>query len=314
MSQYLPYFIVAILGVASAAFIWFGVADRLAGGRRMARRLSGAAAVTAPGGAQKSRLLADDGPFQKFEQFLTPDDEERASRIRMRLLRAGYRNPAAVRLYFAIKWSIAIAGFIVGAIVFSLTMDPRSPMMPLTATVMLIAISFFATDMWVERRVTYRRLAIEKGFPDSLDLLLVCIEAGHGVDQALARVTGEISKSSPELAEELGIVVGQLRAGRDREQVLGDFAERSGVADITSFVTVLRQADQFGVSIGDTLRVYAGEMRNKRFMRAEEKANMMPVKLALGAILFTVPPTIIILIGPSVIMIVRQMLSAASGG
>jgi tight adherence protein C len=86
------------------------------------------------------------------------------------------------------------------------------------------------------------------------------------------------------------------------------------VSDIAAFVTVLRKADQFGVSIAETLRVYAGEMRNKRFMRAEEKANMMPVKLALGAVMFTVPPTMIVLIGPSVILIVREMAKAAAGG
>jgi tight adherence protein C len=96
--------------------------------------------------------------------------------------------------------------------------------------------------------------------------------------------------------------------------VLDDFSWRTGVADIASFVTVLRQADQFGVAIAETLRIYAGEMRNKRYVRAEEKANMMPVKLALGAILFTVPPTIIVLIGPSIVLIVREMAKAAAGG
>jgi tight adherence protein C len=108
--------------------------------------------------------------------------------------------------------------------------------------------------------------------------------------------------------------VQQLRAGRDRGTVLQDFSERTGVQDVKAFVTVMRQADQFGVSIADTLRVYSTEMRNKRFMRAEEKANMMPVKLALGAILFTVPPTIIVLVGQSIIMIVREMAKAAAGG
>lgn len=322
MGQYLPYLTAGLLTFASIAFIWFGLSDRLAGGQRLARRLFGAPAgvATTDNGTigapapRKSRLISDDGTFQKFARYLTPDDEERSTRIRARLAKAGYRDESAVRVYFAAKWGIAVTGFVIGALVFSLTMDPAKPMLPLAATLIVVAISFFATDMWVERKIAYRRTSIEKGFPDSLDLLLVCIEAGHGIDQGLARVAHEITKSSPELAEELGIVVSQLRAGREREHVLSDFATRTGVVDIASFVTVLRQADQFGVSIGDTLRVYASEMRNKRFMRAEEKANMMPVKLALGAILFTVPPTIIVLIGPSVIMIVREMAKAASGG
>jgi tight adherence protein C len=322
MEQVLPYILVGLLSLASIAFIWFGLNDRLAGGQRLARRLFGlpAGAATADGGTiagpapSRNRLIAEDGALQKFAKFLTPEEEGRTSRIRARLAKAGYRTESAVRVYFACKWGIAIAGFIFGALVFSLTMDPAQPMLPLSATLIVVALSFFATDMWVERKIAYRRTAIEKGFPDSLDLLLVCIEAGHGIDQGLARVANEIVKSSPELAQEMSIVVAQLRAGREREHVLADFAERTGVLDISSFVTVLRQADQFGVSIGDTLRVYASEMRNKRFMRAEEKANMMPVKLALGAILFTVPPTIIVLIGPSIIMIVREMAKAASGG
>lgn len=322
MAQLLPYIVIGLLSLASVAFIWLGLSDRLAGGQRLARRLLGipANASATNGGAisapvpAKNRLIAEDGPFQKFAKFLTPDEKERTSRIRARLAKAGYRSESAVRVYFAAKWGVAITGFVIGALVFSFTMSPAQPMLPLTATLLVVALSFFATDMWVERKIAYRRTAIEKAFPDSLDLLLVCIEAGHGIDQGMARVATEIAKSSPELGEELAIVVSQLRAGREREHVLADFAERTGVIDIASFVTVLRQADQFGVSIGDTLRVYASEMRNKRFMRAEEKANMMPVKLALGAILFTVPPTIIVLIGPSVIMIVREMAKAASGG
>ena len=125
---------------------------------------------------------------------------------------------------------------------------------------------------------------------------------------------GASGKNIVILAGDMKLAVSQLRAGRDRERVMADFAWRSGSSDIAAFVTVLRQADQFGVSISETLRVYASEMRNKRFTRAEEKANMMPVKLALGAILFTVPPTLIVLIGPSIVMIVREMSKAAMGG
>lgn len=322
MAQFLPYVLIGLLSLGSVAFIWFGFSDRLAGSHRLARRLfalpdgpatTDGGTVGAPA-STKYRLIAEDGPFQNFAKFLTPEDEERTSRIRAKLAKAGYRDESAVRVYFAAKWGVAIAGFLIGALGFALTMDPAEPLLPLTGMLIVVALSFFATDMWIERKVAYRRTAIEKGFPDSLDLLLVCIEAGHGIDQGLARVANETVKSSPALAEELGLVVSQLRAGREREHVLADFAERTGVVDIASFVTVLRQADQFGVSIGDTLRVYASEMRNKRFMRAEEKANMMPVKLALGAILFTVPPTIIVLIGPSIIMIVREMAKAAAGG
>jgi tight adherence protein C len=285
-------------------------------GQRLARRLFGATsrAVGSYANAKIERLVAEDGALRTFEKFLTPVNEERTGRIRTKLNLAGYRSPAAVRMYFAIKWSIAIGGFVLAAALFSLTMDPTKPLLPVISVLLVVTLSFFATDMWIERQIAYRRIAVERSFPDALDLLLVCLEAGHGLDQAIARVAQELSSSAPILATELKTAVHQLRAGRDREQVLSAFAWRTGVADVKAFVTVLRQADQFGVSIAETLRVYAAEMRNKRFMRAEEKANMMPVKLALGAIMFTVPPTIIVLIGPSIIMITREMAKAAAGG
>jgi tight adherence protein C len=316
MTQWAPIFAAVAFGLASIAFVWFGVQDRMVGGQRMARRLFGVTrqAVGSFANAKIERLVAEDGALRSFEKFLTPGNEERTGRIRTRLTLAGYRNPSAVRIYFAVKWSIALGGFIIAAALFSLTMDPTRPAFPIISVLLVVTLSFFATDMWIERQIVYRRMSVERAFPDALDLLLVCLEAGHGLDQAIARVANELTASAPVLATELKTAVNQLRAGRDREQVLGDFAWRTGVADVNAFVTVLRQADQFGVSIADTLRVYAGEMRNKRFMRAEEKANMMPVKLALGAILFTVPPTIIILIGPSIIMIVREMAKAAAGG
>lgn len=319
MEQLIPFFVAGAFGIAAIVFVWFGIADQVSDGARVARRLfgAGARAVAAAGFTntpKTDRLVSDDSMLASFEKFLTPDNEERASRIRTKLLLAGYRNPSAVRIYFLTKWSIAVTGFALATIIFSMTMDPAKPALPAAMVLLVVTISFFATDMWIERRISYRRLGVEAAFPDAIDLMLVCLEAGHGLDQAISRVANEITKSAPILSAELKLVVAQLRAGRDRERVLTDFAWRTGVPDVGSFVTVLRQSDQFGVSIADTLRIYAGDMRNKRFMRAETKANMMPVKLALGAILFTVPPTLIVLIGPSVVMIVREMAKAAAGG
>lgn len=315
MVQYIPLLVAAAFAIAAIVFVWFGVSDQIQDGARVARRLAGVTRAVGNFAGQKvQRLVAEDSVLRSFEKILTPEDQERTSRIRNKLLLAGYRNPSAVRIYFAVKWSIAIAGFVLAALLFSATMDPTKPTMPVVAVLLTVSLAFFATDMWIERKIAYRRITIEKSFPDALDLLLVCLEAGHGLDQAISRVSIEMSQSAPLLSDDLKLVVQQIRAGRDREKVLTDFAWRTGVPDISAFVTVLRQADQFGVSIAETLRVYAGEMRNKRFMRAEEKANMMPVKLALGAIMFTVPPTMIVLIGPSVILIVREMAKAAAGG
>lgn len=311
--QYATLIAAAAFGCAAIAFLWVGISTYVAEGARVSRRLYPGTADR-QGGDKEARLIAEDKALRSFEQFLTPTDEERESKIRTKLFRAGYRNPAAVRVYFATKWGIALTGFMLGTLLFATVADPTRPALSILAVTIVIALSFFATDMWIERRLTYRRMDVERAFPDALDLMLVCIEAGQGLDQAIGRVAVEIRRAAPILSEELQLVVAQLRAGKERNRVLVDFADRAGVEDVSAFVTVIKQADKFGVSISDTLRVYAAEMRNKRYMKAEEKANMMPVKLALGAIMFTVPPTIIILIGPSIIMVVREMLKASAGG
>jgi tight adherence protein C len=132
---------------------------------------------------------------------------------------------------------------------------------------------------------------------------LVCVEAGNSVDQALARVTKEIGSTNLVLAEELAVTSTELRAGKGRSVAFRDFAARVNVDDVSAFATVLRQADEFGTSIADTLRVYASEMRHKRVMRAEEIANIMPLKLAMGTMMFTVPPIMFIMGGPAVLAI-----------
>lgn len=301
-------------GAGSLALIAYGVSGYVAYGDKVSRRLDAETTLTGQRGGRAEILVAEDTRLRQYDKLLTPMDEEHTSKVRKRLERAGFRSPSAVRVYFAWKWGVTIVGFLIGAVLLALTMNPVQPLLPIIMTVFIAAISFFATDAYVERKITYRKMEIEKSFPDALDLMLVCIEAGHGLDQAMHRVAQETRVSAPTLSLEFELLVAQIRAGKERGRVLTDFAERCNVPDIAAFVTVMRQADDYGVSIADTLRVYSNEMRNKRFMRAEEKANMMPVKLALGAILFTVPPVIIILIGPSILLIVRELTKGASFG
>jgi tight adherence protein C len=152
-----------------------------------------------------------------------------------------------------------------------------------------------------------RQEAIQNGFPDSLDMMLVCVEAGQSLDQSIIRVARELQAGFPELAEEYEIVSQEMKAGKDKTTVLKDMAERSGTADISSFVTVLVQSQQFGTSIADALRVYASEMRDKRVMRAEEAANKLPTKMTLATMMLTVPPLMAILIGPSIYSIINNL-------
>src|SRR5690606_32516396 len=142
-----------------------------------------------------------------------------------------------------------------------------------------------------------------------LDMLLICTEAGQSMDQSISRVAKELKSGYPALAEEFETVSHQTKAGMDRLEVLKEMGVRCGNNDIKSFVTVLIQSATYGTSVADALRVYAGEMRDKRVMLAEEKANILPTKLTLGTMMFTVPPLLIILVGPSVYGVIEMLRS-----
>ena len=240
--------------------------------------------------------------LEKYKGFLEPQDAEELSTARLHLLQAGYRSKGAVRTFHAIQFALGIGLLLVGLIVALVRSTTGAlDMQSLLITVLLPGLlGYYAPRYWVNKRRAARQQEIQDGFPDSLDMMLVCVEAGQSLDQSILRVAREIRPAFPALADEFEIVSQEVKAGKDRTQVLKDMSRRSGVADVASFVTVLIQSATFGTSMSDALRVYAGEMRDKRVMRAEEKANVLPTKLTLGTMMFTVPPLLIILIGPSV--------------
>ena len=240
--------------------------------------------------------------LDKFANFLEPKTEEEMSPARLRMTRAGYRGKNAVRTFHAIQFTLGIFFLIlgVGYAIFASTTGEVSTTKLIIAVLAPGAIGYYFPKYWVERRVQTRQSQIQDGFPDALDMLLVCVEAGQSLDQGIIRVSKELYAGYPALAEELEIVSQEVKAGKEKTNVLRGFAERAGVPDVSSFVTVMIQSQQFGTSIAEALRVYAGEMRDKRVMRAEEAANKLPVKMTLGTMMFTVPPLLIILVGPSV--------------
>lgn len=259
--------------------------------------------------ANRASLRHDDvgQKLDRFANFLEPQNDEDMNAARLKLMRAGYRSKNAVRTMHAAQFVLGIGLMVLGliyALVNSVTGELSTQAMILSIIIPGGA-GYFLPKYWVERRVQSRQQEIIQGFPDSLDLMLVCVEAGQSLDQSILRVSREIRAGYPALADEFEIVGQEVKAGKDRVSVLKDMSERVGVADVSSFVTVLVQSATFGTSIADALRVYAGEMRDKRVMRAEEKANVLPTKLTLGTMMFTVPPLMIILIGPSIHSIVE---------
>ncbi len=256
---------------------------------------------------QKLRAKGRNDKLDKYANFLEPKDEKQLSQIRLTLMQAGYRDRDAVRYFHFAQFALGILGLVLGVAYFLIFKSGEGS----TTKQMLLyilgpgGVGYMLPKYWVTKRQQQRQQEIEEGFPDSLDMMLTCVEAGQSMDQAIIRVAHEIRVSFPALADEYEIVSQQMKAGRDKPSVLNDMAERCGVQDISSFVTVLIQSQTFGTSIGDALRIYAGEMRDKRVMRAEEKANKLPTKMTLATMMLTVPPLLIILVGPSVLGIME---------
>jgi len=255
------------------------------------------------------RISGKDERLDRFAQYLEPQDQSEFSAAQLRLVRAGYRSKGAVQTFNFAQFALGLGGLALGTIYALL-----GPSVSAQTSAMIAlgpgVIGYLLPKYWVQRRIQTREEEITAGFPDSLDLMLVCVEAGQSLDQAIIRVATEIRSSYPALAEEFEIVAYEMKAGKDKTKVLRDLGERVGVQDINSFVTTLIQSATFGTSIAEALRVYAEEMRDKRVMRAEEKANKLPTKLTLGTMLFCLPPLLIILIGPSIYGIAQNL----SGG
>ncbi len=249
------------------------------------------------------RRKSNNAKLDKYKAFLEPKNEEELSSLRLTLMQAGYPSRDAVRAYHLAQMLLGILGLIGGVLYFVYVKgtEGATTQDTLMYTLGPGGIGYMLPKYWVTRRVESRKEEITAGFPDSLDMMLVCVEAGQSLDQSIVRVAGELRASYPALADEFQIVAYEMKAGKDKAQVLSDMGERCGVQDVSSFVTVLIQSATFGTSIAEALRVYAGEMRDKRVMRAEEAANKLPTKMTLATMMLTVPPLLIILVSPSIV-------------
>ncbi|MCP4821432.1 MAG: type II secretion system F family protein [Shimia sp.] len=291
--------LVALLGLAFVPFLLSRRDDPI----EKLKRSQDASSAKAGGRKEQLRRKSSNAKLDKYKAFLEPQNAEELSSVRLKLMQAGYPSRDAVRAFHLAQMVLGILGLAIGVTYFVTVKQTEAS--TLKDMLMWIFIpggaGYMLPKYWVTRRVETRKGEITAGFPDSLDMMLVCVEAGQSLDQSIVRVAGELRASYPALAHEFQIVAHEMKAGKDKANVLGDMGERCGVQDVSSFVTVLIQSSTFGTSIADALRVYAGEMRDKRVMRAEEAANKLPTKMTLATMMLTVPPLLIILVSPSII-------------
>ncbi len=235
------------------------------------------------------------GVVEQFEKIL-PRSQAEIGVVQQRLVRAGLRTDNSVKMFYGAKVMtpvfLILLSWVTGAVHFA----------PLFVLALAGGIGFLAPDFWLGRKIAKRQAEMRKGLPDVLDLLVICVEAGLSLDQATQRTAQELVKAQPALSDELGIVALEQRAGRARSDAWKHFADRTDVEVIRNLVSMLVQAEQFGTSIGKTLRVHSDTLRTKRVQEIEEKAAKLSVKLLFPLVLFIFPSLFLVVLGPAVLV------------
>lgn len=240
--------------------------------------------------------------------------DTRDDTLRKKLVAAGYTAPYAPRLYTLIRLVLVIGLPVLLFFMMWATGTVPSLLKVYGIVVIAALAGLYIPALFIAAKADRRQREIINGFPDALDLMLVCVEAGLAMDSAFARVGMEMTRSHPRLAEQFGAVVLELRAGRSHEDALRRMADRSGAEEIRAFATLLIQSSKLGSSIAQTLRVYAAEMRERRRLRAEEKAHRLPVLLSVPLVGCMLPVMIGVLMLPAAIRVIRTVMPHLGGG
>ncbi len=240
--------------------------------------------------------------------------DTKSDQLRDKMVAAGYDSPSAPRIYTLIRLMLVVA-LPTCFVALSLVSGKELSYIKLYIFGSIAAMAgLYLPALFVRAKADRRKDDLVNGFPDSLDLMLVCVEAGLGLEAALDRVGREMATSHPLVSKMLTTATLQLRAGASREAALRKMAEAARVDEIGSFATLLIQSDKLGTSIATTLRIYASEMREKRRMRAEEKAHRIPVLISIPLVTCMLPVMIGVLMLPAAVRVVRQLIPALTGG
>ncbi|MDP2847427.1 MAG: type II secretion system F family protein [Humidesulfovibrio sp.] len=243
--------------------------------------------------------------FQGLGRFLGPKGQEDVDQVRQSLMRAGLRKQNAALIFHGSKAVLALAPPVLFlGVALLLPKTPSTQVMVIGALALALAGNYLP-NAWLRSKVAERRNQLLCELPDALDLLVVCVESGMGLDQAIHRVSEELMSTAPGICGELRTMTLEMRAGRQRQQSLKDLAERTGLEDVQSLVTLLIQADLFGISVARTLRVYSETLRTGRFQRAEEMAAKLPTKLMFPLIVCIFPALLVVIMGPAAIQLMQ---------
>ncbi|MBO6608736.1 type II secretion system F family protein [Altererythrobacter sp.] len=236
------------------------------------------------------------------------------SEISKQLKAAGYISQSAPRVYTLVRLILIFALPGLWLVAAWLRPEPPTLWQLYVGSAVLMIMGAYLPNLFIRAKADRRRQEIVNGFPDSLDLMLVCVEAGLGLESSLDRVGRELATTHPRISEMLTETTLLMRAGASREDALRKLGDTAGVDEIKSFATLLIQSDKLGTSLATTLRVYSSEMREARRLRAEEKAHRLPVLLSIPLVVFMLPTMIGVIILPAIVMSIREVLPAMTGG
>jgi tight adherence protein C len=258
-----------------------------------------------------AQIIKLTGPLAKLS---LPEEGWEKSLIRTRFMNAGFRHSSAPAIFFGAKTALALGLPLMTFFFLNVSNANYSTNALLFWLLGAAASGYYLPNILLKNAIMRRQREMFESFPDALDLMTVCVEAGLSMDAALARVSTEISLKSQILSEELHLVTLEMRAGSPKEKALRNLALRTGVDDVDALVAMLIQAERFGTSIADSLRVQSDELRTKRRQRAEEQAAKIALKLLFPLIFFIFPSLLVVLMGPAFIQIYRILLPTMSGG
>ena len=253
------------------------------------------------GERRRVRIQTVLGPISAY---VLPKEEIERSQVTARLAHAGFRSPEAVTIFQIGKIVLMVAAPLLTW--YTCTFFPKiTTASVLTYCFIAGGLAMILPNAILDRLLERRFKKLRDGFPDALDLLVVCVEAGLGLTQALQRVADELMVSHPELATEIALVNAEVRAGVDSTSALKNFAERTGLDDIKGLVSLLVQTLRFGTSIAESLRVYSAEFRDKRMQKAEERAAKIGTKMIFPLVVFMFPAFFVVAVGPAVVGLVE---------
>lgn len=313
--RFLLLMLLFALVVVPVYFVSQAVTARQATRRRLLEGASGGQTTTALASIRNERV---ESTWLKLVNSIEEsgislvDSKDQA--LRQRLIAAGFTAPYAARAYTMVRLALVVALPILVLVLFGLSASSPSMLKLYVSLVIAAILGLYVPALFVRAKADRRQQELVNAFPDALDLMLVCVEAGLGLEAAFSRVGMEMTTSHPLLAEQFGSVVLELRAGRSHDDTLRRMADRSGVDDIRAFCTLLIQSTKLGSSISQTLRTYASEMREKRRLRAEEKAHRLPVLISIPLVACMLPTMIGVLMLPAAIRVVRAVVPALNGG